>query len=118
MDETRLAQTLARCLGLDYVRHLTGITIPREAFTVVPFAEARAHGVLPLGWTDEPRRFWCVVANPLCGDCLTTIRRHAGDAIRLGVAEMTEIRYAIDRLYPIECQVRCELRQEADGEGR
>ncbi len=114
MDETRLAHTLARCLGIDYVAHLTGMTVPREVFSVIPFAVARSRGVLPLGWMEDSRRFWCVVANPLCESCLAAIRQHAGGDVCLSVAELSEIRHAIDRLYPVECQVRCELRVSSD----
>jgi hypothetical protein len=102
-----LAKELARCLGLEYIRNLAGVSVPREAFHTVPYNMARDFGIFPIGWIEDPRSFCCAVSDPTDPAMREALEGRIQGGIQMVVGEHAEIMRAITRQYPIELQVRC-----------
>jgi len=90
---------LAEQFGLAYV-HINAEAIAPEITEIIPTAMARKYGVVPVDATDTT--VTVALSDPLGYDTVDSLRLVLGRDVAAVVAPRSEVRVAVDKLYPEE----------------
>ncbi len=101
LTEAELAHAVAATSHLPRIYSLKDAVLADQALKVVSFARARACAMIPLKQDDGGVEL--VIADPTQVDIIDELEAEVGSAVKLAVAERSEIERAIDQLYPLVC---------------